>query len=655
MTLTLAKLIEDDALAPIHTALGTFIQRAAPESGDPVALAAAVLSDQIRRGHVCLDLKTASQIDFAGHGQGDASKTYDHWPATDDWIDELKTSEAVEVLDASDSAGSLRRPLVLDAEHQLLYLSRYWYHQQQLAINIAGRLAEAPIHVDETKLAADIQTLFPDREKDWGRDQCLAAANAVDQRFSIITGGPGTGKTTTVAKLLALRLMNNATTATDDALEILLLAPTGKAAQRLNESMGRVADALSISDALKTQLKAVKAGTIHRALGWTPLPPERGGPFTHHGGFPLEADVVLVDEASMVDLALMQRLFDAIPMHAQVILMGDRDQLASVEAGGVLADLCGDAALLDVSKMSGSRRQVLAERSGLSMDDDAETDPSPVLADQVFHLRYSHRFQAEGALGRLAAAVRAGDADQALGVLKANQGQAMQWLQSTNPKQVVDAAVEAAKAYQDQLDHEQKDPLALIKAMNRFRVLCAHQSGPMGATNINTSVAREHQSQTAARTTDTLYAGCPIMVTVNDYAQRLFNGDVGIIVQRDGEPFALFEDAAEPDGVRLIPRAMLPAARPCHAMTIHKSQGSEFNQVLVSLPQHVSPVLTRELLYTAITRVADTTDPVTNQPIPGELTLVADESVLRATIESRIRRASGLRNALTRISSKTTD
>lgn len=652
MRLTLDQLLQDDVLAPIHVALGQLIRRIAPESADNVALAAAVLSDQVRRGHVCLDLNTVGQITFAKRSNREEFVSYDAWPETEAWIDQLEASDAVQISDASHTAQSLERPLVLDVDHQLLYLSRYWHHQQKLALNITDRLARPAMKLDETQLGKDIQTLFPDRENVWGRDQCLAAANAVDQRFSIITGGPGTGKTTTVAKLLALRLMNEAQgSVADPPLEILLMAPTGKAAQRLNESLGRVADQLDISDTLKNQIKAVKAGTIHRVLGWTPLPPERGGPFTHHAGFPLEADVVLIDEASMVDLALMQRLFDAVPPDAQVILMGDRDQLASVEAGGVLADLCGDAALLDTSKMSGSRRKLLTQRSGLSIDDGKDTGSSPALADQIFHLSYSHRFSAEGTLGQLALAVRAGDADTAVALLKANSDESIQWATPSSPKaaleQIVDTAVGATKTHLDQLAEYDKDPLALIQAMNRFRALSAHRSGLLGAVNINRAVAERLQADGLVQVTGSTYVGCPVMVTANDYPQRLFNGDVGILVpgpRADG-PLALFEDASEPEGVRWIPNTLLPPSRPCHAMTIHKSQGSEFNQVLVALPQRPSPILTRELLYTAITRVADTTDEYGNKT-PGQLLLVADEAVLCNAVTNRIRRASGLRHAM---------
>ena len=554
--------------------------------------------------------------------------------------------------EAADDAEAVDRPLVLDAARRRLYLARYWYFQQRLARLLVQRIAAPPLPLDEDRLAGLIARLFPKREQAGDRDQCLAVANAVDQRLSIITGGPGTGKTTTVAKLLALRLM---LTAADDGrpagLKVLLMAPTGKAAQRLNESLGRATRSLPVDDAVRTALEEVRAGTMHRLLGWTPLPPERGGPFLHTAEFPLEADVVLIDEASMVDLGLMWRLFDAVRPEAQVVLIGDRDQLASVEAGGVLSDLCGGVAAAGAEQLSAERRACVAARTGLPLPAGLVAARG-VLDDHVVPLRYSHRFDPASGLGRLAAAIRAGDAEAAIGALRAADAREIQWLQPTAPGDALAAAVQCAAAYYaDYLQLLAADPTGsagLLAALNRFRVLCADREGRWGEVTLNRLIAERLDDEGRIRLRSGWYLGRPVMVTRNDYRQQLFNGDVGVVVQDDGRAgwAILFDEPSAPGSVRRVPAALVPDAKTCFAMTIHKSQGSEFHRVLVVLPERHTPLLSRELLYTAVTRVSDAVDAASGQRRPGTLHLLATEAVLRETVECRMRRSSGLRDAI---------
>jgi exodeoxyribonuclease V alpha subunit len=715
MTVNLDTLVRDGVLEPIHEAFARLIGRldrggdeadqsvearlrrakAQPtSSGDrggsgadqSIMLAAALVSDQLTRGHVCLDLATAKEIAFAA-GEGEEEPIiYHDWPALDDWIARLAASRTVAVKDPADVAENLDRPLVLDQAGKRLYLARYWHFQQRLAGSLVARLAIDPLSMDEARLTADIDRLFPDRKTPGGRDQCVAVANVVDRRLSVITGGPGTGKTTMVAKLLALRLLQQpAARGTSpfsseppspssssgqpsvgartgdildcpppDALRVLLMAPTGKAAQRLNESLGRAAQKLAVDEPIRAALQRIRAGTIHRTLEWTPLPPNRGGPFRYTRDFPLEADVVVVDEASMVDMGLMWRLLDAVKPDAQVILIGDRDQLASIEAGGVLSDLCGGTMAAELPQLTPSRRRIVSQRTGLELPPVGEPCRGR-LADSVVNLHYSHRFDPASALGTLADDIRKGDAARVCGQLRAAAPGQIEWFEPAEAKDALAEVVgRAAEHYAEYLGLLQAAPtgsLAVIKALGRFRVLCAHRGGRWGELNFNRLIAERLEQQGLIRGGRSFQLGQPLMVTRNDYRQQLFNGDVGVVVEdrRGAGLGVLFEEAAAEGGCRVVPAALVPESKTCFAMTIHKSQGSEFHRVMVVLGQRHSPLLTRELLYTAVTRVSDDVDPETARRSPGKLYLLASEPVVRQAVERQIRRTSGLREAIASI------
>ncbi len=652
MTVNLERLNSDGVLGPLPLAFATMIGRVAPSSRDTVLLAAALVSEQLARGHICLDLAQADRIVFGVGGDRDQAIRYKRWPAIARWLNDLTASPSVLVRDSSDDAQDIDRPLVLDESGRKLYLARYWYYQQQLAQSIRQRIAMPPLEVDEDSLRSDVARLFPNAHAPGDTGQCLAAAGTVDQRFGVITGGPGTGKTTTVAKLLALRMVQQQKMQAGVKLRILLMAPTGKAAQRLNESLGRVARELDIEESLREQLLAIQAGTIHRILGWTPLPPELGGPFSRGIDYPLEADVVLVDEASMVDIGLMSHLFRAVPLQAQLILMGDRDQLASVEAGSILGDLCGDLADAAAGRLSPRRREVITSRTGIEIEGGDESRHA--LADHVMPLRHSHRFDPSSALGRLAAAIRSGDADTAIAELQRQNPSvgSIEWIQPKSPShtlaRIAEVATDEYAAYLEELANCPEGQPSVLQALLRFRVLCAHREGLWGEGNMNRMIAQRLDRLGLIRMRRQAYLGQPVMVTRNDYRQELFNGDVGVVVRDPGgqDLAVMFESATRASGCRRVPAALVPETRPCYALTIHKSQGSEFHHVMVVLPYRPSPILTRELLYTGITRVADWRDPATGIRHPGKLYLVASESVLRETIHGRIRRSSGLNDAI---------
>jgi exodeoxyribonuclease V alpha subunit len=676
MTVTVERLIEAGVLAPIHQGFADTIRRL-DEHGDPlVVLAAALTSEQLGRGHVCLDLDAIRQVPFTA-GKEDAAAVIQHdWPSVTTWTKALSASRLVEVRKVADSGDELSRPLVLDRQHGRVYLARYWFCQQQLAARIALRLVAEPERVDEDQIADGIRRLFPDEHSESSRDQCLAVACAVDRRFSVITGGPGTGKTTTVARLLALRLLQHLPPDVDSdkrssssrqlllpldtsdependpveapGLKVLLMAPTGKAAQRLNESLRRAAGSLDVDSRIRHALQNCSAGTIHHMLGWTSAPPEKGGPFRHNAEYPLDADVVLVDEASMVDISLMWRLFDAVRPEAQVILLGDRDQLASVEAGGVLSDLCGEVA--DES-LPASRCEQLRKRTGIEVlpSATAETD---LLQESILTLRFSHRFEADSTLGRLAAGIRAGDADGVVELLQhatRQSNESIEWIENTQGTSVMGEIVQCACDGYRQMLERLKQPASstsdVLAMLSRTRVLCAHRGGRWGETTFNRAIIEQLAADGLIKPVPGAWPGRVVMVTRNDYHLNLFNGDAGVVVATPDESLAvLFEDPSLSNGCRLVPAALVRDSVDCFAMTIHKSQGSEFHRVVVVLPDHDSPVVSRELLYTAVTRVRD--EFVSGERQSGQLVIAASENGLRNAIDRPIRRTSGLRDAI---------
>jgi exodeoxyribonuclease V alpha subunit len=340
--------------------------------------------------------------------------------------------------------------------------------------------------------------------------------------------------------------------------------------------------------------------------------------------------------------------------------MGDRDQLASVEAGGILGDLCGDLAG-ETLNVDADRRQVLASRTGLELAPtksatSAELEPTP-LRQSIVALTFSHRFSSESQLGQLATAIRSGDADAVVALLAESESNSgpIEWLRSRDFNVTLDEIVRrSAVGYSGYLELLKQHPTGsfdVLAELNRQRVLCAHRDGLAGESTLNRRITDRLAAIGLIRPVRQHYPGRPVMVTRNDYRLNLFNGDVGIVVRgssaggRSGSE-VLFEDSTAEDGLRRVPDSLVSDAQDCFAMTIHKSQGSEFHQVLLVLPPMDSPVLSRELLYTAVTRVKDEFDVATGESQPGRLCLAASESVLRATIARQIRRTSGIRDAI---------
>jgi len=475
-------------------------------------------------------------------------------------------------------AGKRAATLPLVVEQDRLYLHRYWFYEHRLAMQIK---AMTPLNgMRGQKIAAHLEVLFDKYfgtstgETDWQRE---AAIMAVKQSFCIITGGPGTGKTTTVVKILAL-LQELA----EQPLHIALAAPTGKAAMRLQESIGFNKAALPCPEAIKTQIPETVT-TLHRLLGAMPPSPY----FRHDATKPLVYDLVVVDEASMVDLALMSKLLDALKPGSRLILLGDKDQLASVESGAVLADL------------------------------------TMALPEHTLELKKSHRF--DDTIKKLAVAVNLQQEDVAWQILhEGNKNIAM--------------------LEQDLIDYvaaQQTDYLRLIKAgagfdeiyraFSLFQVLCSNRAGKNSVSDINYRVEQKLFGQKLINLSGLWYSGRPVMVTQNNSALHLYNGDIGICMPDKGQGGKLIVFFQHADGsVKKYLPGRLPHCETVYAMTIHKSQGSEFEEVLIVLPETINPVLTKELLYTAITRARKT------------VKLVADEAVFAGTVRQKVKRVTGL-------------
>jgi len=607
-------------LSPLDVHFARAMGRIGGEARQDVLLAAAMASQQVSTGHVCLDLARLAAAPALYDEDGELVAK-DPWPALDGWLGALRSSPLV-------GEGSADTPLVLDDAGRL-YLRRYWEHEAQLAERLRERAMQVETSLDAAWLREALDCLFPPEgaappgEPDWQR---MAALLAVQRRFCVISGGPGTGKTFTVVKILAL-LIEAASQRGMRPPRITLVAPTGKAAARLSESIRSAKGTLPCGDAVRAAIPE-DAATIHRCLG------SIGGSstnFRHDARNPLVTDVVLVDEASMVDLALMSRLVAAVPSSARLILLGDQDQLASVEAGAVLGDICNTGVPRRYS------RQLLQQVEQLTGDRwplGAAAPEQTGIWDCIVQLTRSYRYGPRSGISVLARAVNAGNADLALGILECADFPDVTRVEPANGGGVGpslrSAAVRGFGAYLNTAE-----PLPQLRALERFRILCAHRRGPTGVEDVNRQIEQALADAELIRLNSETYVGRPVMVTRNDYQLELFNGDVGIVAEdpeRTGGRVVLFHGRA--DGVRRLSPSRLPPHETVYAMSVHKSQGSEFDEVAVVLPAQASPVLSRELLYTAVTRARE------------RVTIHASREMITQAIGHRVERASGLRERL---------
>lgn len=588
--LALPAILESELFSDIDREFARFIARTTTQAPPEVLIAAALVSRARGDGHTCLDLKSTAGTELRSASPETGIVQLPKLPA---WRQALSGPSAV------GKPGDFT-PLILDAGGRL-YLHRYWLYEQKLGKSILERSSAAPAIPEQTQIETILDRLNLSAAQ-LNSEQRRAVLTAIERRFCVITGGPGTGKTRTAAYLLTAHLQRR----TDKPPRIALCAPTGKAAARLQESIRTFKALLSLSldnlDALPSE-----SFTLHRLLGIHPLTNQP----RHHREHPLPFDVIVVDEASMVDLALMAKLFDAALPTAHLVLIGDKDQLSSVEAGAVLGDICFGVTGTNASS-------------------------HPSLASCIVQLDRSHRFSDESGIRELSHAINRGSIKEAIQMLQQYDfgRPGLRGRPLPNPEACRHSIARHCLDVFSTLATE-TEPARALQQFAGFRILCATRRGPYGVESINQFLDQTFAAErSGAAMRSPHYAGRPILIRRNDPNLKLFNGDLGILLPERGSGALRAWFADDRGTVRSVLPARLPEHETAYAMTIHKSQGSEFDRVLMILPDRDTPLLTRELLYTGVTRARSAVE------------VWYDEEILRQAIERRITRSSGLRDAL---------
>ena len=511
------------------------------------------------------------------------------------------------------------RPLVLDDANRL-YLHRYWKYESDLATTLISMASDLP-DVDTVLLKDGLSRLFPNTDEsiDWQR---VAAAAAVRSRFCVISGGPGTGKTTTVVKIIALLLEQ----AKGSRMRIGLAAPTGKAAARLKESIYKAGKELEERTTAAESIPS-DVSTLQRLLGVIP----DSCRFRHNADNPLPFEAIVVDEASMVPLGLMAKLVEALAPGSRLILLGDRDQLASVEAGAVLGDICNTGHGFGFSS---AFKAFIVETTGCTIPESLVGSDVPVLADSVIVLQKNYRFGEDSGIGLVSTAINNDNAASVLGGMKDGTTSGL-ILRETPSRDLLQKKLATAvvAGFSDYLRHESPDDV--LVAFDQFRVLCALRQGIYGVEGINSLIEIRLADEGIIKPDKQWYHGRPVMVMINDYSLKLFNGDVGIALNDPESEIGLSVYFPSINGVpRKYSPYRLPAHETVYAMTVHKSQGSEFERVLLVMPPFSNQILTREIIYTGLTRARTSVE------------LWCTDEIFTAACEKRIERRSGLRQAL---------
>ncbi|MCY9827021.1 exodeoxyribonuclease V subunit alpha [Vibrio chagasii] len=681
-----------------------FIAQQATSYSQEIGFLAGVVSHELGKGHICTQLIQAQTADLAQllGLYGETALQLNQKLLGIDWLAVLQSSNLV------GSTNDCVKPMMFDG--QRVYLQRYWNHEVVLADTLNRLSKPVEFNIEQKKaltetlnqlfarsyhflfnalakaeanqqtsqvlrqqLVCDHLDIVDEQSLNWGAiDQaivqakqvtdldvldslvplsvCLnwqkvAAAVALSRRFAVISGGPGTGKTTTVTKLLSAMVEQSLSQGKTPTIK--LVAPTGKAAARLTESIGKAIEQLPLAPEVKANIPT-ESSTLHRLLGAIPNRAE----FRHNRRNPLHLDILVVDEASMVDLSMMYKLVDALPEHARLILLGDKDQLASVEAGAVLGDICS----FNSAGYSNAQGNLIAEMTGF--DAIANTQQAkagvvnpPAIADSLCMLQKSYRFDARSGIGQLAKAINNGSANQVDQVFAKGFGDIENHpLSSDSYNLMLRTLVNEYGAYLnrmnvslEELETQEARAKSVLDLFSQCRLLCSIREGDFGVKGLNHRIERALAARRLVNphNDELWYHGRPVMVTRNDHGLGLYNGDIGICMleadsnQSDSTPRlkVYFE---LPDGsVKAVLPSRVPDHETAYAMTIHKSQGSEFDLTLMILPPDFSPILTRELIYTGITRAKK------------RLMMFSDTNVLKRGIKVKTERVSGLGSRLT--------
>ncbi len=619
MNRQITTLYQTGLLSEIDIHFARFMSRLSKNDDPDILLGSALVSNATRSGDVCLDLTLFAENVLFEKQNGKESVVC---PKLSTWKQKLSSISAV------GKPGDYY-PLILDEKNRL-YLYRYWDYEKKLVDSITNRIKKDIKEINLSLLHDSLTRLFPkndDNDINW---QKIASLTSILHNFCVISGGPGTGKTFTIATILSLLLEQ----AGEEKLRIFLAAPTGKAAARLIQSINDAKENLNCRQDIKDSIPK-ESYTIHRMLKTIPGSPY----FQYNWKNLLPADIVVVDEASMADIALMSKLVQAVPSDSKIILVGDKDQLASVEAGSVLGDICdrdnvhgfSKDYLKRVMELTGEKIDMLSGQKINKMG----------LHDCIVYLKKSYRFAQSIEIGGVSRAVNMGDADKVLSLLKKAGNNTIKWENNLSLNAMHKALINnVIKGYKDYLKTD--DPRRALELFERFKILCAVRIGPYGIDALNrfaeNVLRRKGLILFDSSSNNPWYNGRPVLITRNDYNMGLFNGDIGITMPdltADNNRLYVFFPGAS-GGLKRFSPQRLPEHETVYAMTIHKSQGSEFDNVLLVLPDKDYPILTKELIYTGVTRARKS------------VSIWGSENVLRASISRKIERSSGLRDALWR-------
>ncbi|HPU29140.1 MAG TPA: exodeoxyribonuclease V subunit alpha [Syntrophorhabdaceae bacterium] len=543
-------------------------------------LASILLVDFVKKGHICIDLKDFAEREFTIDEDGTSFSI--KCPSLETWIDALKKAEVVGTSDEF-------RPLILRNE-RMLYLNRYWQYEKVFVAKMLQKISLKPAKLDNSLIMPIINRLFPETDEDDKDMQKMAAINAVENNFLVISGGPGTGKTFTISKILALLIE-----AGSGNLSIALAAPTGKAAARLKAMIKDLKMKIDCPEYVRANMPE-EVYTIHRLLGLS----YRTRRFEFNEKNPLPYDVVIVDEGSMVDLPLMSKLLEATKDSTKIILVGDKDQLSSVEPGAVFGELC--ETIQDMPNM-------------------------------IVILKKNFRFGRDSGINRLAELIKEGNGHEAMHLIKEGRLENISWRevesQSHLRLMIENYIVERYTSFFDASSSIEE----VFLHFDKFHVLCALRHGPFGILAINDLIEKALSDKKIIRAFKKWYRGKPIMITANDYSLKLFNGDTGIIFEdpENSDFLKIFFKTEE--GLKKIAPQRIADFETAYAITVHKSQGSEFDDIVFILSDTSSEIFTRELIYTAITRAK------------RSIEIWGNEQLFIEAIKKRIERKSGIKDA----------